>query len=143
MAEAPMSPRLLAEISKNENGLELNPTSQVLVNAIYQYNQLRRHDRIPRFGSIEAVRQFHESNLREIRRREDEQRRAREIEEERRRHQEAARERRREQREEARQRFRRVQGGVPRPAGVGPLQSGSLNFLSIPSVLLLLPMVLL
>jgi hypothetical protein len=117
-----ISPRLLDEVSQKEDNHEALPAADLLVNAIYQFHQLRRRGRIPIFDSQEAIRSFHEDNLREVQRREEEERRhAQEREEEQRCAQAIEEERLRRQQERREARRRRTVARLARPFPPPPI----------------------
>ena len=69
-----VSPRLLAEVSEDEEEKVLQPTADRLVDALYIMTLGRLHIRIPVFDSIRAVRAFHDRVVSEWRKKIDEER---------------------------------------------------------------------
>ena len=54
-----VSPKLLAEVGESEEETMHSPTADLLVDALYMIHTARVQLRVPRFTTIESIRQFH------------------------------------------------------------------------------------
>ena len=67
-----VTPSLLIEVAGEEEEMDRQPTADLLIDALYLMTIAQIHLRIPEFGSIRAIREFHESVVAESQRKREE-----------------------------------------------------------------------